>query len=70
MKIPHTITVQNHKAWEVWVIENIGVLNVDYFMVPEKYVIDYPGGGRSEGYNPFWEIPDSKKAMLWALKWL
>jgi hypothetical protein len=70
MRIPHTIKINNHEAWEKWTAEHIGVKNVDYFIVSEKYLIEFDGGGSVEGHETFFEVPDSKKAMLWALKWL
>jgi hypothetical protein len=69
MKFPHTIKYQDHETWQEWVSKHIGVLNIDYFQVAEKYFIEYEDGGSQEGYNAFWEIPDPKKALLWALRW-
>jgi hypothetical protein len=69
MKFEWNIKTKDADIWQKWVGEYIGVKDVDYFHVPEKVVEYFDGGGRYEGWNHYIEIPDLKKALLWALRW-
>lgn len=70
MKFEWNIKIKDADIWQKWVNKYIGVKGVDYFHVPEKVVNYYDDNTvMSEGWNNYVEIPDSKKALLWALRW-
>jgi hypothetical protein len=64
MRLDHTIRYKDAEKWKAWCSTYIGVKGVDYFPVAEKVVTEW-----GHDWNSYWEIPDSKKAILWALRW-
>jgi hypothetical protein len=70
MKFIWNIKIKDADIWQKWIDENIGVKGFDYFHVPEKVVTYFDDNTvMSEVCNHYIEIPDSKKALLWALRW-
>jgi hypothetical protein len=69
MKIPHTIRADD-TDWEEWISKHIGEKNKDYSIIIEHYE-EYHKDGVTllrAGSNAFWEIPDTRKAILFALR--
>lgn len=69
MKIPHTIRYDDNN-WKEWIAKNIGEKDKDYSIIIEKYE-EYAEDGVTllhSGGNAFWEIPDIRKAILFALR--
>ena len=70
MKLAWNIKIKDADIWQKWVDEYIGVKSVDYFYVAEKFIEYYDDNTvMHEGWNNYIEIPDSKQALLCALRW-
>lgn len=70
MKFVHNIKYKDAEIWKEWVAKHIGVKGIDYFQELGPITIEeIEGGGSIEHREAYWVIPDSKKALLWALRW-